>query len=257
MTRTSSTPTWEKHSVSEFLTIDSVSVAYGDIQALWDVCLEVHEGEIVALIGPNGAGKTTLMRAIVGLHPLKSGTIRLGDKTLSSLPAHKIVDEGLILVPEGRRLFGGLSVLDNLELGAYSKRAREVRTDTLKLVYELFPLLRERKDQRANTMSGGQQQMLAVGRALMGIPRLLMLDEPSLGLGPLIVENIFETIQKMNQQGLTVLLVEQNAMQALELAHRGYILEQGKIVGSGSGQDLLHDDKVQEAYLGICPTPAE
>jgi branched-chain amino acid transport system ATP-binding protein len=243
--------------VSDFLKIEGVNVAYGDIHALWDVSLEVQEGEIVALIGPNGAGKTTLMRAIAGLHPLKSGTVRLAERTLSTLPAHKIVEEGLVLVPEGRRLFGGLSVLDNLVLGAYSKRAREVRADTLKLVHELFPLLAERKDQRANTMSGGQQQMLAVGRALMGIPKLLMLDEPSLGLGPIVVENIFETIQKMNGQGLTVFLVEQNAMQALELAHRGYILEQGRIVGSGTGQELLRDNRVQEAYLGICPTPTE
>jgi branched-chain amino acid transport system ATP-binding protein len=229
-------------------------VAYGDIQALWDVSLEVSEGEIVALIGPNGAGKTTLMRAISGLHPLKSGTVRLGDKALNTLGPSKIVEQGLILVPEGRHLFGGLSVLDNLELGAYSKRARQVRADTLKLVYELFPLLEERKDQRANTMSGGQQQMLAVGRALMGVPKILMLDEPSLGLGPIIVENIFETVQKMNQQGMTVFLVEQNAMQALELADRAYILEQGRISGSGTGQELLRDNAVQEAYLGICPT---
>ncbi len=243
--------------MSDFLKIDGVNVAYGDIQALWDVSLEVHEGEIVALIGPNGAGKTTLMRAIAGLHPLKSGTVRLGDKALNTLAAHKIVEQGLILVPEGRRLFGGLSVLDNLVMGAYSKRAREVRADTLKLVYELFPLLEERKDQRANTMSGGQQQMLAVGRALMGVPKVLMLDEPSLGLGPIIVEDIFNTVKRMNQQGVTVFLVEQNAMQALELAHRAYILEQGRIAGTGTGQELLRDGRVQEAYLGICPTPVE
>jgi branched-chain amino acid transport system ATP-binding protein len=240
--------------MSDFLKIEDVNVAYGDIQALWDVSLEVNKGEIVALIGPNGAGKTTLMRAICGLHPLKSGTVRLGDKALDTLGPSKIVEQGLILVPEGRHLFGGLSVLDNLELGAYSKRARQVRADTLKLVYELFPLLEERKGQRANTMSGGQQQMLAVGRALMGVPKILMLDEPSLGLGPIIVENIFETVQKMNQQGMTVFLVEQNAMQALELADRAYILEQGRIAGSGTGQELLRDNAVQEAYLGICPT---
>jgi branched-chain amino acid transport system ATP-binding protein len=148
-----------------------------------------------------------------------------------------------------------LTVLDNLDLGAYSKRARAERAETLKLVYELFPLLAERKNQRANTMSGGQQQMLAVGRALMGLPRLLMLDEPSLGLGPLVVENIFETIQQMNQRGVTIFLVEQNARQALELAHRAYILEQGRIAGSGLAQDLLGDDRVQQAYLGICPAP--
>src|SRR5512139_3878740 len=208
-------PIWGSRCVGDFLTITDVSVAYGDIQALWDVSLEVNEGEIVALIGPNGAGKTTLMRVIAGLHPVRAGTIRLGEANLHASKAHQIVEHGIILVPEGRRLFGGLTVMDNLELGAYSKRARAVRADTLKLVFELFPLLAERKDQRANTMSGGQQQMLAVGRALMGVPKLLMLDEPSLGLGPLVVENIFETIKQMNERGVTIFLVEQNAKQAL------------------------------------------
>jgi branched-chain amino acid transport system ATP-binding protein len=244
--------------VSDFLQIQGIDVAYGDIQALWDVSLEVNEGEIVALIGPNGAGKTTLMRAVAGLQPLKSGTIRLADAALHALAAYRIAEQGVILVPEGRRLFGGLTVLDNLELGAYPKRARGVRAETLRLVYELFPLLAERKAQRANTMSGGQQQMLAIGRALMGKPRLLMLDEPSLGLGPLVVESIFETVQRMNQeQGVTIFLVEQNARQALELADRAYILEQGRIAGTGQGRELLDDDRVQQAYLGICPTPTE
>ena len=241
--------------MSDFLRIQDVSVAYGDIQALWDVCLNVEEGEIVALIGPNGAGKTTLMRAVAGLNPLRSGSIYLADKALHTLRAYQIAEQGVILVPEGRRLFGGLTVLDNLELGAYPKRARQVRADTLKLVYELFPLLADRRLQRANTMSGGQQQMLAIGRALMGVPRLLMLDEPSLGLGPLVVESIFETIKHMNEQGVTVFLVEQNARQALELANRAYILEQGSIAGTGVAQDLLNDDRVQQAYLGICPAP--
>ena len=241
--------------MSDFLRIQDVSVAYGDIQALWDVCLNVEEGEIVALIGPNGAGKTTLMRAVAGLNPLRSGSIYLADKALHTLRAYQIAEQGVILVPEGRRLFGGLTVLDNLELGAYSKRAKQVRADTLKLVYELFPLLADRRLQRANTMSGGQQQMLAIGRALMGVPRLLMLDEPSLGLGPLVVESIFETIKHMYEQGVTVFLVEQNARQALELANRAYILEQGSIAGTGVAQDLLNDDRVQQAYLGICPAP--
>ncbi|MBN1322133.1 MAG: ABC transporter ATP-binding protein [Thermoleophilia bacterium] len=248
-------PIWGSRSVSDFLRIQEVSVAYGDIQALWDVSLNVEEGEIVALIGPNGAGKTTLMRAVAGLNPLRSGSIHLADKALHTLHAYQIAEQGVILVPEGRRLFGGLTVLDNLELGAYSKRARQVRADTLKLVYELFPLLADRKLQRANTMSGGQQQMLAIGRALMGVPKLLMLDEPSLGLGPLVVESIFETIKHMNEQGVTVFLVEQNARQALELANRAYILEQGSIAGTGIAQELLSDDRVQQAYLGICPTP--
>jgi len=243
--------------MSDFLQIRDVNVAHGDIQALWDVSLDVCEGEIVALIGPNGAGKTTLLRSVAGLHPVMSGTIHLKGKPLHAMRAHKIVTQGIILVPEGRRLFGGLTVLDNLELGAYSKRARAVRANSLKLVYELFPLLEERKDQRANTMSGGQQQMLAVGRALMGVPTLLLLDEPSLGLAPLIVENIFETIKRMNEEGVTIFLVEQNARQALELADRAYILEQGRIVGEGEAKDLLNDDRVQQAYLGICPTPEE
>lgn len=243
--------------MSEFLQVTDVSVAYGDIQALWDVSLSVDEGEIVALIGPNGAGKTTLMRVIAGLHPVKSGTIHLGEAALHGAPPHRIVEHGIILVPEGRRLFGGLTVMENLEIGAYSKRAREVRANTFKLVFELFPLLADRRLQRANTMSGGQQQMLAVGRALMGVPRLLMLDEPSLGLAPIVVEQIFETLQRLNQQGVTIFLVEQNARQALELADRAYILEQGRIVGTGSGRELLNDDRVQEAYLGICPAPAD
>jgi branched-chain amino acid transport system ATP-binding protein len=241
--------------MSDVLQIKDVNVAYGDIQALWDVSLDVNEGEIVALIGPNGAGKTTLMRAVAGLLRLKSGSVQWGDKALHTMPAYHIVDQGVILVPEGRRLFGGLTVLDNLELGAYSKRARQVRGETVKLVYELFPLLEERKTQRANTMSGGQQQMLAIGRAIMGVPKLLMLDEPSLGLGPLVVESIFETIKHMNEQGVTILLVEQNARQALELASRAYILEQGRIAGTGLAQELLHDDRVQQAYLGLCPAP--
>ena len=243
--------------MSDFLTVDNVSVAYGDIQALWDVSLEVNEGEIVALIGPNGAGKTTLMRAIAGLNPVKGGTIHLGERALHASPAYRIVDYGVILVPEGRRLFGGLTVMDNLELGAYTKRARGDRAKTMQVVFELFPLLAERRTQRANTMSGGQQQMLAIGRALMGMPKLLMLDEPSLGLGPLVVENIFETVKMMNGQGMTTFLVEQNAKQALELADRAYILEQGRIAGTGVAREMLNDNRVQEAYLGICPVPEE
>jgi branched-chain amino acid transport system ATP-binding protein len=236
--------------MSDFLSVNSISASYGDIQALWDVSLEVHEGEIVALIGPNGAGKTTLMRVIAGLHQPLAGSIQLGESTLHTLPSYRIVEQGVILVPEGRRLFGGLTVLDNLELGAYARPARNVRFQTLKHVFELFPILKERQGQRANTMSGGQQQMLAIGRALMGLPKLLMLDEPSLGLAPLIVQNIFEILKTMNDQGVSIFLVEQNARQALELAHRAYILEQGRIVGTGTGQELLHDNQVQQAYLG-------
>ena len=240
--------------MTRFLNVQGVNATYGDIQALWDVSLEVNQDEIVALIGPNGAGKTTLMRVIAGLHKPLSGTLKLGNTILHPLPAYRIVEEGVILVPEGRRLFGGLSVLDNLELGAYARRARQLRFKTLKHVFELFPVLAERKEQRASTLSGGQQQMLAIGRALMGLPKLLMLDEPSLGLAPLIVENIFEIVKQMNKEGVTVFLVEQNARHALELANRAYILEQGRIVGKGAGKELLHNDEVREAYLGYAPS---
>jgi branched-chain amino acid transport system ATP-binding protein len=240
--------------MTRFLNVQGVNATYGDIQALWDVSLEVNQDEIVALIGPNGAGKTTLMRVIAGLHKPLSGTLKLGNTILHPLPAYRIVEEGVILVPEGRRLFGGLSVLDNLELGAYARRARQLRSKTLKHVFELFPVLAERKEQRASTLSGGQQQMLAIGRALMGLPKLLMLDEPSLGLAPLIVENIFEIVKRMNKEGVTVFLVEQNARHALELANRAYILEQGRIVGKGAGKELLHNDEVREAYLGYAPS---
>jgi branched-chain amino acid transport system ATP-binding protein len=236
--------------MSSFLSIDGLDVFYGDLQALWGVSLHVEEGEIVALIGPNGAGKTTLMRTIAGLHQPQAGSIHLGDVPLHMLPAYEIVDKGVLLVPEGRRLFGGLTVLENLELGAYTRRARELRFKTIKHVYETFPILADRQDQRANTMSGGQQQMLAIGRAMMGLPKLLMLDEPSLGLAPLIVQHIFEIIKRMNEGGVTIFMVEQNANQALELADRAYILEQGKIVGTGIGRELLQNNEVRQAYLG-------
>jgi len=239
--------------MTNFLDVQNVNAAYGDIQTLWNVSLQVNEGEIVGLIGPNGAGKTTLMRLIAGLHKPLSGTVHLAGTSIHTLQAYDIVNQGVILVPEGRRLFGGLTVLDNLELGAYSSRAREARFKTMKRVYELFPILAERQKQNANTMSGGQQQMLAIGRAMMGLPKLLMLDEPSLGLAPLIVENIFEIIKLMNDQGTTILLVEQNARKALELANRVYILEQGSIVGTGTGKELLHNDEVRQAYLGFAP----
>ena len=240
--------------MTRFLNVHGINAFYGDAQALRDVSFEVNEGEIVALIGANGAGKTTLMRVIAGLHPPSSGTVKLGESALHPLAAYQIVEQGVILVPEGRRLFGGLSVLDNLELGAYVPRARKSRFTTLKHVFELFPILAERQNQRANTLSGGQQQMLAIGRALMGLPKLLMLDEPSLGLAPMIVQNIFDVVKLMNNQGVTIFLVEQNAHQALELANRAYILEQGRIVGKGTGKELLHNHEVQQAYLGLALT---
>jgi branched-chain amino acid transport system ATP-binding protein len=235
------------------LEVENLAVAYGDVQALWDISLTVDAGEIVALIGPNGAGKTTLMRTIAGLQRPSAGSIRFQSGPLHSLPPHEIVERGIVLAPEGRRLFGGMSVIENLELGAFTTRARRQREHTLKRIFEIFPLLAERRHQYAQTMSGGQQQMLAIGRALMGLPQLLMLDEPSLGLAPLLVERIFDVVRAINDEGVTVLLVEQNARAALELASRAYIVEQGRVVGSGAGADLLHDAAVQRAYLGFAP----
>jgi branched-chain amino acid transport system ATP-binding protein len=235
------------------LEIENLAVAYGDVQAIWDISLTVDSGEIVVLIGPNGAGKTTLMRTIAGLQrPLAGGIVFQGER-LDNLPPHAIVERGIVLTPEGRRLFGGMSVIENLELGAFAPRARKERERTLKRIFEIFPLLAERRYQYAQTMSGGQQQMLAIGRAMMGLPRLLMLDEPSLGLAPLLVAHIFDVVRAINAEGVTVLLVEQNARAALELANRAYIVEQGRIVGSGTGADLLHDAAVQQAYLGFAP----
>jgi branched-chain amino acid transport system ATP-binding protein len=238
------------------LHIENLAVAYGDVQALWDVSIDVQANEIVVLIGPNGAGKTTLLRAIAGLHRPQRGSIAFEGTALQMLAAHQIVEQGIILVPEGRRLFGSMTVLENLELGAYTRRAKPQRDKTLQRVFEIFPLLAERRHDRASSLSGGQQQMLAMGRALMGLPRLLLLDEPSLGLAPLIVRHIFEIVKSINEQGVTVLLVEQNARKALELAQRAYILEQGRIAGTGSGWDLLHNDEVRQAYLGYMPAVA-
>ncbi len=236
--------------MSSLLSVKGLSAAYGDLQALWDVSLEVNEGEIVALIGSNGAGKTTLLRCVAGLHKQMSGSILMDGQPLHALQAYQVVERGVILVPEGRRLFCDLTVAENLELGAFSRRARGQREKTLEQVYALFPALVEKQKQRADTLSGGQQQMLAIGRAIMGQPRLLMLDEPSLGLAPLVVEDIFKIIQQMNAQGVTVFLIEQNARQALELANRAYILDQGGVIGAGSGAELLANDEVREAYLG-------
>jgi branched-chain amino acid transport system ATP-binding protein len=236
------------------LEVTNVAADYGDVRALWDVSLSVGSGEIVALIGPNGAGKTTLMHTIVGLVRPGQGSITFEGQPLHSLSPHQIVERGTILVPEGRHIFASMRVLENLELGAYSPKARRERAHTLQRVYEIFPILAERRDQVAGTLSGGQQQMLAIGRALMGLPRLLLLDEPSLGLAPLIVRDIFGVLRQINASGVTVLLVEQNARLALQLAHRAYILEQGRVVGEGKGRDMLEDVGVQRAYLGYVET---
>ncbi|MCB0088814.1 MAG: ABC transporter ATP-binding protein [Caldilineaceae bacterium] len=239
---------------STLLEVQQLGVAYGDVRAVWDVSFTIQQSEIVVLIGPNGAGKTTIMRTLAGLQQPVAGTIHYEDSIIHDsqhkTPAYALVEQGIILVHEGRRLFGGLSVVDNLEMGAFTPKARVVREQTRQRVFELFPRLAERKDQRAATMSGGEQQMLAIGRAMMGLPRLLLLDEPSLGLAPLVVKNIFEVITLLNQQGITVLLVEQNAKRALSLADRAYVIEQGRVASSGSGEELLKSPVVQQAYLG-------
>jgi branched-chain amino acid transport system ATP-binding protein len=235
------------------LEVRGIDAFYGDLQALWGVSITVNQGEIVVLVGPNGAGKSTLLRAIVGLHRPAAGGILLDGKAIHTIAAHRIVERGIVLVPEGRRLFGSMTVLENLEVGAFTAKARGEKDKTLRRVFEIFPILAERQKQVAVTMSGGQQQMLAIGRALMGLPRLLIFDEPSLGLAPIIVENIFEVVRTVNQSGVTVLLVEQNVHAALELANRAYIIEQGRVVGEGTGSELLTDENVRQAYLGYLP----
>ncbi len=232
----------------KLLVVDNLVVAYGSIEAVKGISFVVHKGELVTILGANGAGKTTTMRTISGLIKAKSGSIKYKDKELTGLPAHKIVGLGISQSPEGRRVFGTLTVEENLMLGAYTKT--KVNTEILDKIYQLFPRLQERKTQLAGTLSGGEQQMLAIGRALMSEPEMLLLDEPSLGLAPVLVKTIFETIKQIKENGVTVLLVEQNAKAALKLADRGYVLEVGKIVMEGTSQELMSSPKIQEAYLG-------
>ncbi|MDG4765463.1 ABC transporter ATP-binding protein [Solwaraspora sp. WMMD406] len=233
------------------LEIEDVSLLYGRIQALHGISLTVDEGEIVALIGANGAGKSTTMRAISGIRPIASGRITFDGEDISKLRADLRVRRGLCQAPEGRGIFPGMTVLENLDMGAYTRRDRAGIAADLDRVLGLFPRLAERRRQAGGTLSGGEQQMLAVGRALMSRPKLLLLDEPSMGLAPMLIQQIFDIIVEINQQGTTVLLVEQNAQQALSRAHRAYVLETGSIVKSGTGNDLLHDPAVKEAYLGV------
>jgi branched-chain amino acid transport system ATP-binding protein len=234
------------------LEIDDVHVFYGDLQALWGVSARVEAGEIVALLGPNGAGKTTLLRTITGLLRPASGAVRFEGRELHRELPHRIVGLGVSLVPEGRRLFAGMSVFENLRLGAYVPAARAQRNDTLDRVFEIFPLLAERGRQVAGTLSGGEQQMLAIGRALMARPRILLLDEPSLGLAPLIVGRIVEVIRRLhNEWGITVLLVEQNVHAALGLADRAYVMENGRIVTQGTAAALQADPRMRDAYLDL------
>ena len=232
------------------LSIENIDVFYNELQALWNISMVVNEGEIVALIGPNGAGKTTTLRIISGLQKPKSGNIRFLEHPLVREPAHKIVELGISQVPESGKIFTGMSVFENLELGAFLPKARKERNQSLEWVFGIFPRLAERKEQQAGTLSGGERQMLAIARALMSRPKLLMLDEPSFGLAPILVEHMFEMIAKINQQGVTILLVEQNVQAALELAHRAYLLEYGRIVGQGNGQELLSFESVRSSYLG-------
>lgn len=231
------------------LKIDNINLYYGGIHALKDLSLEVKKGEIVTLIGANGAGKTSTLRAISGLEPIKSGTISYKGSPINKVPAHKIVSLGLSHVPEGRKIFANLTVLENLELGAYLRKDKEIQKD-MEMVFSKFPRLKEREKQQAGTLSGGEQQMLAIGRALMNRPEMLILDEPSMGLAPLVVKDILDTIVEINKSGTTILLVEQNANMALSIADRAYVLETGNIVLSGDAKELLEDDSIKSAYLG-------
>ena len=235
---------------SRLLELKGVDVLYGDVQAIWNVSLHVEEGTIVALVGSNGAGKTTLLKTISGVIRAKSGEILFSGNRLNRLKAQEVVDMGISHVPEGRRLFSTLTVFENLRLGAYLPRSRLLFNESLERAYDLFPVLKARKDQKAGSLSGGEQQMLAIGRALMAQPALLMLDEPSLGLSPIIVRTIFELIATLNEKKVTILLVEQNINQALKIAHQAYVLKIGKIVMSGRGDELLADEEIRKAYIG-------
>ena len=231
------------------LTVDNINVYYGAIHAIQGVSLQVNEGEIVTLIGANGAGKTTVLNTVSGLLRSKTGSVTFMGENIGSLAPHKIVSRGLAHVPEGRRVFLQMTVQENLEMGAYTQPASTI-PGNLEKVYELFPRMKERRTQVAGTLSGGEQQMLAMGRALMSHPKLLMLDEPSMGLAPILVEQIFDIIKELHKDGTTILLVEQNARAALHIADRGYVLETGKIVTSGTGKELLDSPAIKKAYLG-------
>ncbi len=232
------------------LEVRDLNVYFGVIQAIKNISFDVDAGEVVALIGANGAGKTTTLHTVTGLLPAASGKITLDGKDLSKVPAHKIVSMGMAHVPEGRRVFASLSVYDNLKMGAYTRKDKKEIEDSLEMVFEAFPRLKERRNQVAGTLSGGEQQMLAMGRALMSKPRIILMDEPSMGLSPLYVTEIFEIIKKIKSEGTTVLLVEQNANMALQVADRAYVLETGRIIMDGKASDLMNDERVRKAYLG-------
>jgi branched-chain amino acid transport system ATP-binding protein len=233
------------------LEVDNVFTYYGNIQALKGISLSVQEAEIVTLIGANGAGKSTTLKTISGSLSPREGSIRLGGEDLREYKAHEIVSKGVVQVPEGRRVFGRLNVTENLEMGAYSQNDRKKIAENIEKVFSMFPRLQERRNQLAGTLSGGEQQMLAIGRALMADPRVLLLDEPSMGLAPVLVDSIFEKIEELHKMGTTILLVEQNARLALQVADRGYVLQTGKIVLSGTAEELRTNEMIQKAYLGI------
>lgn len=232
------------------LEVKDIEVYYGMIQAIKGVSFEVNEGEVIALIGANGAGKTTILHTVTGLLSPGSGSVYFEGKDITKVPAHKIVSLGMAHVPEGRRVFAELSVYENLKMGAYTRKDKNEIEQTLAMVYDRFPRLKERKNQLAGTLSGGEQQMLAMGRALMSHPKIILMDEPSMGLSPILVNQIFEIIEEVSRGGTTVLLVEQNAKKALSIADRAYVLETGKVVLNGDAKDLLNDDSIKKAYLG-------
>jgi branched-chain amino acid transport system ATP-binding protein len=233
------------------LEVRDLNVSYGDAQALWDINLVIAAGEVISVVGSNGAGKSTLVNSLVGLLRPKSGQILIGDTDITRLPPHAVIGEGIAIVPEGRRIFPGMNVQENLDLGCYRKASRAHREDTLDWVYSLFPILKDRPTQMAGSFSGGEQQMLAIARALMSRPRLLLLDEPSLGLAPQIVDTIFDVIVEINNNGVTVCLVEQNVLQALELSTRGYLIEEGRIALEGTPDELIGNEHVRRACLGV------
>ena len=233
------------------LTIDKLNFSYGDMQVLWDIDLTVNEGEIVTVVGANGAGKSTTLKNISRLVRPSSGTITFQGENLQGLESHQVVERGIVQVPEGRKIFPEMTVLENLRMGSYIQSARKDREANVERVFSMFPRLKEREKQLGGTMSGGEQQMLAIGRGLMTNPKLLLLDEPSLGLSPLFVKIIFEIIQEINRQGVTILLVEQNVYQSLKIASRAYVLETGRVVLSGTGSDLLNNDHIKKAFLGM------
>jgi branched-chain amino acid transport system ATP-binding protein len=233
------------------LEADKINAYYGAMQIVSDLSLQVNEGEILSVVGGNGAGKTTLINAISGVLRISSGEIRFLEERIDSLPFHEVAQLGVIQIPEGRRLFPHMTVAENLDMGAYPRRAKPFRNESLRSVYDIFPVLAQRGSQLARTLSGGEQQMVAIGRGLMGKPKLLMLDEPSLGLAPILVKEIFEAIHQINKAGTTILLVEQDVHVSLTLSHRGYVLENGAIVMEGKGLDLLQDPHIKDVYLGV------